>query len=179
MTDQVDTLIPIALKLGGHYPIPMPREGVIGEFFRNGNNILVSGMHNIKEVERRNFIEGRIKSALVVHKGLVAMLFKFGDLPWIEAVFNSLSVPPKEISIPRIQDPRDRLFFQLHLVELNTHTVAGLRAFTLSPAMSQRLVHFARQQLTMDWDPETAEAEYFDRQTKDWVSHAVLMTWCG
>lgn len=84
--------------------------------------------------------KGAASAALYARDGLLLLAFRFGDMPWMDASLDHLRTPESH----RWQEPAlaegVRLLATVLLVDAATGILRAIRAITLSPFFSQRLV---------------------------------------
>lgn len=108
---------------------------------------------------------GEAEFALVVEGDLLVWLYRFGrgktGIPWSDAPYSWHLVPTDQQQLPPpFETPQSRWLLQVHLVDASNGLLRGLRAVTLSPALSRELRAAVQAQAARPWPGQEA----YDRQ---------------
>lgn len=136
------------------------------------------------EREVTQFRRGRAELALVVCEGLPILAVRYGDLPWMDCPVDIRRVPIEDrldlsVSLEDAMGLRaapPRLLVSHVLVDAATGLVQGLRANTLSPTLTHRLLGVWRVQAAEPRRPDPRAVEQFlaRHPTPDLVARAEI-----
>jgi hypothetical protein len=170
----------IKIEVGQPWPgaIP-PNEAAIADFFRDGHNTLLVAMPDMTEQEAEDYTRARAKAALVEAHGLVVLLWKFGEQPWIDTPFDIHRVPAEQRTVPILDKAEQRLAVEVYAIDLSTRLTRGVRYLTLSPALSAALVRAVNRQASSDPPTAASYSAFYENSTRKWLARAQFQTWCG
>lgn len=138
----------MALSRGGKYPYPVAtREGASAQFLMDDHDFLQVCMPDITRTEGTQIRKGTLKAGLIQDGPLILWLFQFGDELIFECPFDARLVPPQRLRLPDVTNDRQRFCFDIHLVDMATNTIRGLRAITLSTGLTVKFFAAVQDQL--------------------------------
>jgi hypothetical protein len=121
-------------------------EATIFDYTAGGCHLILSYRHPTTR-EKETF-SGPARFALVFKYGLIFLLFKFGDMPWQDAPYSYWLVPEEIRPDPEadLNKPGDRLFLSCFFINAATGVLEEMRAMTVSPAFTTRLLQCVKEQ---------------------------------
>ena len=142
---------PFGINFGG-------QETITYNYTRGGHQVTVA-MPNMTSREEQELRFGVVRFALTERDGIIFLLYKFGDLPWMDTSYQWWLNPPALRALPPDR-PRARTLVVLTAVESVTSVVRVIRAVTPSQELSQALHQAIRRQARSAWKG----ADAHDRQ---------------
>jgi hypothetical protein len=98
--------------------------------------------------------------ALVVQGDVIFLLYRFGTAGlWSDAAYSYHLVPAAEQTPPPELGESDRILLQIVLVDASTGVIKALRAVSLSPDFSQKLVAAIQAQIEHPFDSASYDAQ--------------------
>ena len=156
------------------------RELITYNYSQGGHHVTVA-LPNMIEREEQELRSGSPQFALTVESGIIFLLSKFGEMPWMDAPFHWWLNPPALRMTPPSVGPNERVLVAITAVDSVTNLVRVLRAVTPSHELSRALHEAIRRQARSSWK---GEANY-DRQlakvyrqftTPDLLSQAMVIS---
>ncbi|TBB56263.1 hypothetical protein ELH44_22320 [Rhizobium ruizarguesonis] len=149
----------ITLSRGATYPLPIRAvEGATANFLTDSGNLLQIGMPNLVRTEVRSIRQDPMKAGIVLDGPLILWVFQFETIIF-DAPFDARVIPTEARRLPNIENERQRLGIDVHLVDTASNVLRGLRHVTLSPGLTRRFLIAVQDQLA---DPRST-ASYLTR----------------
>ncbi|MGR9058982.1 hypothetical protein ACU8NH_24290 [Rhizobium leguminosarum] len=137
----------LTMGVGGQYPYPIRFEGAMAHFLFRGGNVLQIGMPNISKAEAIQIKKGALKAGFIKDGPLILLAFQFGEDFFAGCPFDARLIPRSALDLPNITNDDQRLAVDIHLVDLATNTIRGLRRVTLPPSLTVEFLAAAQDQL--------------------------------
>lgn len=134
------------LNLGKPYPFPI-KEGATANFLTKSGNVLQIGLSGITKEEVYALKKNPVKIGIIVDQPLILFLFDFGDGCQYDCPFDVRLYSGHQLAFPDVSTEEQRLFIELHVVELSTNLIKVLRAFTLPHELTVKFLSAAKDQL--------------------------------
>jgi hypothetical protein len=117
--------------------------------FRGGQHELLLILDALSDRETEAVRTGPCDFALLIFRGVLFLLYRFGDtIPWSDCPYSIWLVKPEERIAPQKEGPDTRALLTIVLVDADTNTVRAIRAVTLSPDFTATLHTAIRSQLS-------------------------------
>ena len=120
--------------------------------YSQGGHLLTVAMPNMTEREEQELRSGTAQFALTVKNGIIFLLSKFGEMPWMDAPFQWWLNPPASRMMPPSLSPSDRILMSITAVDSVTNCIRVLRAVTPSQEFSRALIEAVRRQARSSWE---------------------------
>lgn len=132
---------------GESYPLPIrAREGAAANFLTDSGNLLQIAVPHLMRSEARSIRNDPMKAGIIVDGPLILWVFQFGTIIF-DCPFDARIIPTHERWLPNIENDRQRLGIDVHLVDTATMVVRGIRYVTLSPSLTRRFLLAVQDQL--------------------------------
>ncbi|MFR8871637.1 MAG: hypothetical protein ACLVIH_16775 [Paraclostridium sordellii] len=151
-------------------------EGITFDITDNGANVIIKFDSPILE-EIKAIKEEKIKYAYYMQGNVIFMLFKFGDLDWMDAPY-SVHLSKNLTRFLEINDGQG-LALNIHLVDAKTGILKVLRLVGLSNAFSKALIKDIEKQKEMSYEgyESTMNTIFRTYSTKELVKRAKANGW--
>lgn len=149
----------ISLNEEYHRELP-PAEGAISEFLRPEGNRLVVAVYNITKNEAWVLKKGKVRCGVLAKNGAIAILWQFFDkkgqaIFTFDCPFDARLID--DIQFHNVENAEARLRIDIHIVDLTTKIVRGLRSITMPPALTLEFLSEVQNQLA---DHRSGEGQY-------------------
>jgi hypothetical protein len=145
---QDDIRLPfVTMGVGGQYPYPIRFEGAMAHFLFRGGNVLQIGMPDISKAEAMQIRKGKLKAGFIKDGPIILWAFQFGEDFFAGCPFDARLIPRSALDLPNITNNDQRLAVDIHLVDLATNTIRGLRRVTVPPPLTVEFLAAAQDQL--------------------------------
>ena len=151
---------PVVLSRGKPYPHAVAaREGAAAEFLRTDGHVLQIGLPNLQPSEIKVIRKATVKAGFVNEGPLILWVFEFGDIIF-DCPFDARLIPRSLLSLPTIENDRQRLLIEVHLVDTATNILRGLRHVTLSPSLTRSFLAAVQEQIARSEPTDGALARW-------------------
>ena len=162
------------LEVGKPYPGDIPINQGIAIDMDNSGFLVYAILKNPTDKEINNYREGSVQFAMTVREGVIFILMKFGDLPWVDVPYNvNLSLNLTNLPIPR---ETQGYAVQIILVNSVTKIVHALRLIGLqhkfSLALRDSMIKQQFDEITIEEYNEHVDHVYAMHTTADLLSLA-------
>lgn len=137
----------IKLSRGEQYPFPVRAyEGAAANFLTDSGNVLQIAMPNLVRTEARSIRNDPMKAGIIVDGPLILWVFQFGAIV-LDCPFDGRIIPTDARCLPDIENDRQRLSIEVHLVDTASNILRGIRFLTLPPSLTRRFLMAVQDQL--------------------------------
>ena len=169
------------LSVGQPYPTPISLEGTYSDFLRDGGNRLIIAMADIEHSELKALKSGKVECGVAYQAGAMIIVWRFNDrkgrpVLTLDSPFQAKDV--RDLALPDIENDQQRLFVELHVVDMTTRTLKAIRGFTLSPEFSVAFLSSVQDQLAHPGDGMQQLQQWFAQPVTGLASQ-VKMHQCG
>ncbi|MBY3387609.1 hypothetical protein [Rhizobium laguerreae] len=168
----------VAMGVGGQYPYPIRFEGAMAHFLIRGGNMLQIGMPDISKAEAMQIRKGKLKAGFIKDGPSILLIFQFGEDFIVHCPFDVRLIPKTALDLPDITNDRQRLAVDIHLVDLATNAIRGLRRVTLPPALTVEFLAAAQDQLADQRKADEFERKYWSMPLKS-LARSTKLYACG
>ena len=145
----------IMLSRNAPYPFPFHMtDGATANFLTTSGQTLLLTMANAARSEIMSVRNDPVKAGLIQVGPLLLWVFVIGSLIF-EAPFDVRRISPEIRDLPNIENDRQRLGVEIHLVDTATAILKGIRYVTLPASLTRRFLAAALDQLA---DPRNMSA---------------------
>lgn len=140
------------VSLNQQYPFQLPSaEGAISDFLRPGSNRLLIAIHSISKEEKNILQKGELRCGMMCKNGAVLLLWQFRDKRGVpvftlDSPFDARLI--KDIQLYDVNNSETRINIEVHVVDLSTQLVCGLRSITMPPGLTVAFLSAVQDQLT-------------------------------
>jgi hypothetical protein len=133
--------------------------------YQSGEHTLLLSMNNLHPKEIEAVREAEAEFGLYCEKGIVFLLYRFGDaLPWSDSAFSWWNIAEEDRRIPAPREnAAERILLKIILTEASNGIVKAIRVTTLSPDFTEKLHDAIREQAAGE---ELSRAEFVKRSLK-------------
>lgn len=124
--------------------------------YRQSEHELVAFLARPTSQERHEVTKGRLDLALFTDGDLLALLIRFGSMPWSDALYSWHLVPADQQTLPETDQPGQGQLLQVVLVDAATGIIRGLRAISMPEAFARELHSAIRDQSGRPWVGQSA-----------------------
>jgi hypothetical protein len=155
-----------AIAVGEIYPFKLPScEGVVSDFLRSGSNRLLIAINDISRDEEKTLRKGELRCGMLAKNGAVLLIWQFRDnrgkpLFTLESPFDARLI--KDIQLYDVSNSKTRINIDIHIVDLSTKLIRGLRSITMPPSLTVEFLSAVQDQL--------ATLEAGNNQHQRWMS---------
>jgi hypothetical protein len=133
--------------------------------YRQGEHELLIFLKSPRQEEIEAATTGTAEFALHVEGSALFLMTRFGEidggkgLPWSDAPYSWWFVRPDQRRIPDAETAGRHLLLPINLVDADTGILRGMRATTLSPDFTVKLIDAIRRQARSSFDPTTHQKD--------------------
>ncbi|UWU23009.1 hypothetical protein N2601_08705 [Rhizobium sp. CB3060] len=145
----------IMLSRNAPYPFPFhAKDGATANFLTLSGHTLQITMANAARSEIMSVRNDPVKAGFIHDGSLILWVFVIGPLIF-DCPFDARLIRPNIRDLPNIENDRQRLGIDIHLVDTATTMLKAIRFITLSPSLTQHFLTAAQDQLA---DPRNMSA---------------------
>lgn len=147
----------ISLAVNRSYPLPLAGyEGSSAQFLTPSGNVLQICMPNLLSSEKRVYKQSKVRVGMLVEGPVILLLFQFGSgRDIIDCPFDAqIAKKQGRLNLPDIENDKQRLCVDLHLVDTATNLLKVLRGFTLPADFTRDYLSVVQDQLSMSYTEE-------------------------
>lgn len=149
-----------AIAVNQPYPFILPsEEGAVADFLRPSSNRLLITMPNISNYEAKALRKGEMRGGFFAESGAILFIWQFCDkgkpVITLDSPFDARVVP--DIRLHDINSKESRLNIDVHIVDLASKIVRGLRSITMPPDLTVQFLSAVQDQLC---DNNSGEQQY-------------------
>lgn len=139
------------LSLNEPYPFKLPSsEGAISDFLRQGSNRLLITMFDISKEEEKILRKGEMRCGFLKKGGAILFLWQFKDKkgkPFLtlDSPFDARLI--NDIELYDIDNKEVRVSVDVHIVDISTNLVRGLRSITMPPGLTLEFLSAVQDQI--------------------------------
>jgi hypothetical protein len=141
-------------------------EGAISDFLRPNNNRLLVAISDLSDSEVKALRKGQMRAGLLSKNGAILFLWQFSDkgkkVLTIDSPFDARLIP--DIQLYNVETSETRLSVDVHIVDMATKIVRGLRTITMPPGLTIEFLAAVQDQLT--------DFKNGDEQLQKWMEKA-------
>lgn len=139
------------LAVNEQYPLSVPVESARAEFLRDSGNILLIALAGISDYEANALRRGPMRCGLLAKNGAILFLWQFRDesgklVFTLDSQFDARIIP--DIALHNIENSGQRLMIDVHIVDIDTGLLRGLRDITMPPGLTVKFLSAVQDQLT-------------------------------
>jgi hypothetical protein len=133
------------------YPFQLPlAEGAIADFLREGSNRLLIAINDISKDEEKALRKGELRCGILVKNGAILLLWQFRDKSGkpvftLDSPYDARSI--NDIQLYDIQNSETRINIDVHIVDLSSKLVRGLRSITMPPSLTLEFLSAVQDQI--------------------------------
>lgn len=150
------------------YPFQLPAtEGAISDFLRPNSNRLLLALNGINKDEEKHLRKGTLRCGLLAKNGAILFLWQFTDkqnkpIFTFDSQFDARLI--KDIQLYDVKNSETRIAIDIHIVDLSTQLVRGLRSITMPPGLTVKFLSDVQDQLSTQ--------QSGNEQIQQWTSFA-------
>lgn len=161
------------IAVGEDYPYRIPgHNGALSEFLRASNTLIIT-FPGIDKRKASALKKGNLFCGVLAMNGAILFLWQFHDkkgrpVLTLDSPFESRVI--QDINLHDIENSRQRLLIQVHIVDSTTNKVKGLRALTMPPELTIEFLTKVQEQLSSIDNGEAQMQSWMRKQPNHLIS---------
>jgi hypothetical protein len=161
------------IAVGENYPYLIPgQDGALSEFLRASNTLIIT-LQGIDKREALALRKGNLFCGILAMNGAILFLWQFHDkkgrpVLTLDSPFESRVI--QDINLHKIENSKQRLLIEVHIVDSITNKVIGLRALTMPPELTIEFLTKVQEQLSSIDNGEAQMQAWMTQQPNHLIS---------
>ncbi|QDE31991.1 hypothetical protein [Shewanella polaris] len=160
------------LVVGEKYHLQLPvQDGACAEFLRASNRLIIM-MKGIDKLEALALRRCNISCGILAKNGAILLLWQFHDnkgrpVLTLDSPFDARII--KDIQLHNIENNKQRLLINVHIVDSTTKEIKVLRAVTMSPELTIEFLSKVQEQISSIHNGEAQMQVWMSQQPCDLI----------